>query len=120
LALRAAREILVPVGSDFLGLAGAESLRAAVSASGMKQSWDERFLGILPTFYEPGTPSSTQFEALLAGRFPQQALDLRIRNCDALRLAAALRGSVYDADPLSRGAHDYAELAELLSPCGVR
>jgi chromosome partitioning protein len=110
--LLAADEVLVPVGSDFLGLAGAEALREMLAA--MPRQSARRFLGILPTFYEPGSCSAEQFESQLEARFPESKLDVRVRTCEALRLAAASRGTVYDSEPLARGALDYAELAERL------
>lgn len=108
-ACRAADEILMPVGADYLGFA---SVGPSLAAFRRADRETPRLLGLLATFYDPTLASARDVDAVLAEHFGSQVLQTRIWNSEALRAAPALRGTVFDSDPLSRGAHDYALLAE--------
>ena len=113
-ALLAADEIILPVGADFLGLASAASLLDEVGALRRRDGSGPRALGVLATFYEPATPSARQIDSVLAERFSGRVFETRIRRCEAVRAAPAARGTVFETDPVSTGAMDYALLAEEL------
>jgi chromosome partitioning protein len=110
-AVHAAEEILLPLGADFLGLASLEPALAAIAAA-RPNNEASRPPRILATFCDVGLQSARDAEAKLAEGFPSQLLQTRIRTSESLRAAAGHHGTVFDSDPLSRGAHDYAFLAE--------
>jgi chromosome partitioning protein len=110
-ALLAADEIILPVGADFLGLAAAEPAVAEIAALERRDGTRPRFLGLLPTFHDPAASTAPEVDAVLAERFGGRVLASRVRFCTALRCAPAAHGTVYDEDPLSEGALDYALLA---------
>jgi chromosome partitioning protein len=112
--VHAADEIVVPLGVDFLALASLEPALAAIAGarSGREPA---RPVRIVATFCDAALASAREAEAQLAARFPELLLQTRIRTSDSLRVAAGHHGSVFDTDPLSRGAHDYAFLAEELT-----
>ena len=111
-ALLAADEILIPVGSDFLGLACAASLIEEIHTLCRRDGERPRLLGVVATFYEPRTASASQVDGVLAERFDGNSLRTRVRRCDAVRAAPAARGTVFESDLVSTGALDYALLAE--------
>ncbi len=112
-AIRAAGEILLPASCDFLGLASVEPALAAIEAA-RKEADAPCAVRLVATFADCGSPSAHEVEAGLVERFAEQLFQTRIRICDSLRAAVGRRGTVFDSDPLSRGAHDYAFLAEEL------
>lgn len=109
--LRAADEVLVPVGADYLSLAAVEPLLEMLAAL-TSPAGEPRLLGLLPTFYDAAQKSAAEVEAVLAAHHPGRTLQTRVRTCDALRSAPARRGTVFDSEPLSDGAADYARLLE--------
>ena len=108
-ALLACDEVLLPVSADYLSLASARPLLQLVQSLPAERR--PRLLGLLPTFYVPDAPSAAQVEAVLREAFAGHVLQTRIHLSEALRAAPAQRGTVFDSDPLSRGALDYALLA---------
>lgn len=110
-AVHAADEVLLPVSADFLGLA---SVTPALLAIAMLRGQVEaaRPTRLLTTFADLSLASAREAEARLAEEFAPRLLQTRIRASDSLRAAPGRHGTVFDSDPLSRGAHDYAFLAE--------
>jgi chromosome partitioning protein len=116
-ALLAADDIILPVGTDFLGLASATAMRDEIRSLRRRDGGSPRLRGILATFYEPGSPGAEQTDAVLAERFAGGVLRTRVRRSESLRAAAAFRGTVFETDPVSEGALDYVLLArEVLAP----
>jgi chromosome partitioning protein len=110
-AILAADEILLPVCSDFLGLSSVEAALAAIAAARQGRE-SERPSRLMATFADASLASSREAEARLGEAYGSRLLQTRIRTSDSLRIAPGRHGSVFDSDPLSRGAHDYAFLAE--------
>ena len=110
-ALLAADEIILPVGTDFLGLALASTLRDEIRSLRRRDGACPRLRGVLATFYEPGSAGAEQTDAVLADRFAGDILHTRVRRSESLRAAPAMRGTVFETDPVSEGALDYALLA---------
>lgn len=96
--------VLLPFGADHLGL---ESLRAALEAQP-----DPERSAVLATFYDPAASPGEAWDAALAACAPARVLQTRIRYSAALRLAPAGHGTVFDTDPLSDAALDFARLTE--------
>ena len=71
-----------------------------------------RLLGLLPTFYDAGAPSTQDVDSVLAELHAGRVLQTRIALCDGLRAAPARRGTIFDCEPLSRAAFDYVSLIE--------
>jgi chromosome partitioning protein len=110
--LLASDALVLPVGSDFLSLASARQTLDVVRELAERGSRRPRLLGILPTFYDPAAASAEQVEAVLRESYAGQVLQTRVHCSEALRLAPAQRGTVFESEPLSRAALDYALLAE--------
>lgn len=114
-ALLAADEIILPVGTDFLGLASAAAMRDEIAGLRRRDGGGPRLRGVLATFYEPGSPGAAQIDAVLCESFTGGVLRTRVRRHESLRAAPAQRGTVFESAPVSEGALDYALLAcELL------
>ena len=111
-ALLACDEILLPVGADFMSLLGARQTLDAIRDLPAPGGTRPRLLGLLPTFYDAAAASVVEVEAALRNSFAGQVLQTRVHFSDGLRAAPALGGTVFESDPLSRGALDYALLTE--------
>ncbi|MFQ5600855.1 MAG: ParA family protein [Candidatus Krumholzibacteriia bacterium] len=111
-AVAACDEVLLPVATDFLGLEGARQTLAAIRALEPATRVQPRPVRILPTFYEADAPSTAEFERALREEYSGHVLQTRVRLVDELRAAPARQQSVFEYDPLSIGALDYAELTE--------
>jgi len=111
-ALAACDEIILPVGADFLALAGARQTLAVIRALPQRSGTRPRLLGLLRTFCDPDAGSDASYEAALRQEYSGQVLQTRIRTSEGLRLAPAGRHTIFEAAPLSPGALDYALLTE--------
>lgn len=109
LGVAACGEVLVPLAADYLSLASAGvTLRGLAAIPGAAP----RLLGILPTFLDRTQASTADVESVLAELLAGRVLQTRIGVAEALRDAPARRGTIFDTDPLSRAAREYAELVE--------
>ena len=111
-ALRAAHEVLVVAGADYLGLGATASLLERMARFTPPGEAPLRLLGVLPTLYDAHAPSAASVEALLGQQHAGRVLQTRIALCDVLRAAPARRGTIFDADPLSSAALDFVQLTE--------
>jgi chromosome partitioning protein len=98
--------VVMPLATDYLSLSSARDACARLGTDGSL-----RLLGILPTFYDRQAPSAADPEAVLAALHAGPVFQARIGVSSALRDAPALRGTVFDCEPLSRAALDYARFA---------
>jgi len=105
LVLGACDEILLPVGADYLALAQAGEWVDTLEMAA-------RRVRLLATFAAAGSASNREIERVLAERFAALTLQTRISDADGLRCAPARRGTIFDSEPLSRSALEYALLAE--------
>jgi hypothetical protein len=58
-------------------------------------------------------------DAALQETYAGQVLQTRVRLCDSLRTAPVQRGTIFECDPLSHGAYDYAFLTEEIEGPGA-
>lgn len=110
--LRAAHEVLVVASADYLGLSAAAPLLERIARLTGAGDGPPRMLGVLPTLYDAKAPSAAEVDLLLAQHHAGRVLQTRIALCDALRAAPARRGTIFDSEPLSRAALDFAQLTE--------
>ena len=111
MALLYAREVLLPVGCRTLDLVGVQQYLSTMRDVREKARHDVRLLAILPTFYDPRTRIAHEVLAALEEAFPQSVahpIRLNVR----LAEAAGHGQSIFEYDPRSFGAIDYARLVE--------
>lgn len=111
-AYLAADELVLPAKLDYLSLPALEKTR--VFAKGLDHHRDKalKIDGILPTFYDLRTHVSTDVLDALREQFTKILTPIRI---NATLAEAPSKGqSIFDFDASSRGAVDYALLAEEL------
>lgn len=110
-ALTAATELLVPVETSTMALAGLLELRRTVAVVQERLAPELRYAGILVCRYDARTSLSRLTVERLRQAYPREVLDTVIRESVQLREAygAAQPISVYA--PRSRGAEDYLALA---------
>lgn len=110
-AVQTADEVLLPVGADHLSRLGIQpALEAVIALRGEAET--RRPARLVLTFASAADASARDVESRLCAEFPSRLLQTRIRTSESLRAAPGGQGTVFDADPLSMGAHDYAFLAE--------
>jgi chromosome partitioning protein len=110
--LLAADEIVMPVAPDFLGFTTATAALDDIARLRTHDGKVPRLLGVLATFHDPNSATASEVDAVLEACFSGRMLRSRVRRSEALRVAPAKHGTVFDIDPLSDGAQDYALLAE--------
>lgn len=110
-ALRAASELLIPVETGFFALKGATKQVGTLEAISRRISAEIAY-HILPTMHEPEAPLSTDIMAEIDRLFRARVTPVAIRSDARLKEAASLGVPAIDYAPRSRGAQDYAALAE--------
>ena len=109
-AYHAADEILLPAKLDFLSLPALERTRAFVRHANETRGKALRIDGVLPTFYDLRTSVSAELLDTLRERFTKILTPIRINV--ALAEAPSVGKTIFEFDGSSRGAVDYALLAE--------
>lgn len=112
-ALRAANELLIPVETGFFALKGATKQVATLEAISRRIGAEIAY-HILPTMHDPDAPLSTDIMAEIDRLFRSRVAPAAIRADARLKEAASLGVPAIDYAPRSRGAQDYAALAEWL------
>mgnify|MGYP005841066923 CR=1 FL=1 len=111
MALLYAEEVLLPVGCRTLDLLGVQQYLATMRDVREKARHDIRLLAILPTFFDARTKISLEVLTALKEAFPKNVahpIRLNVR----LAEAAGHGQSIFEYDPRSFGAIDYAHLVE--------
>jgi chromosome partitioning protein len=111
-ALRSCEEMLIPASADYLGLAATLALLERLATMSASSPRPLHILGVLPTFYDEASQSASALAGFLASSHARKTLQTRIAFSDALRTAPERRGTIFESDPLSRAALDYASLTE--------
>ncbi|HID61989.1 MAG TPA: ParA family protein [Anaerolineae bacterium] len=111
MALLYADEVLLPVGCRTLDLVGVQQYLATMRDVREKARHDVRLLAILPTFFDTRTRISHEVLAALQEAFSQNVAH-PIRSNVRLAEAAGHGQSIFEYDPRSFGAVDYARLVE--------
>jgi chromosome partitioning protein len=109
-AFRAADELVLPAKLDFLSLPALERTGVFARVQGEDRGRPLRIAGILPTFHDLRIAVSDVLLETLRGRFTKILSPIRI-NVDLAEAPSAGK-TVFEWDPTSRGAVDYALLAE--------
>jgi len=109
-AFRAADELIVPAKLDFLSLPALEKTRAFAREQAEERGRPLRISGILPTFHDLRISVSEILLQTLRERFTRILSPIRV-NVDLAEAPSAGK-TVFEWDPSSRGAVDYALLAE--------
>ncbi len=109
-AYRAADELVLPAKLDFLSLPALERTRAFARLQGEDRGRPLRVAGILPTFHDLRISVSEILLETLRERFTRILTPIRV-NVDLAEAPSAGK-TVFEWDPSSRGAVDYALLAE--------
>jgi chromosome partitioning protein len=110
-ALTAATDVLVPTTVEPFSLKGLEMLTQQIHQ--VKGS-TAALRAIVPTMYDPRTRQSVELLEALRARYgdlvlPPIRVNVRLSEC------SALGKTIYEYDPRSRGAIDYAQLVERMS-----
>jgi chromosome partitioning protein len=106
----AADELVLPAKLDFLSIPALEKTRLFVKEENASREKPLRIAGVLPTFYDLRTAVSTELLETLRERFTKILSPIRINV--ALAEAPAVGKTIFEFDGSSRGAVDYALLAE--------
>jgi chromosome partitioning protein len=112
-ALRAADELILPAKLDFLSLPALERTTVFAREQGEDRGRPLKIAGVLPTFHDLRVAVSEVLLETLRGRFKKILSPIRI-NVDLAEAPSAGK-TVFEWDPTSRGAVDYALLAEDLN-----
>jgi len=105
-----ADELILPAKLDFLSLPALERTRLFVKEENASREKPLRIAGVLPTFYDLRTAVSTELLDTLRERFTKILSPIRINV--ALAEAPSVGKTIFEFDGSSRGAVDYALLAE--------
>jgi len=105
-----ADELILPAKLDFLSLPALEKTRLFVKEENASRERPLRIAGVLPTFYDLRTAVSTELLDTLRERFTKILSPIRINV--ALAEAPSVGKTIFEFDGSSRGAVDYALLAE--------
>lgn len=110
-ALNAASDVVVPTTVESFSLKGLDMLVAMVARV---KGGSGSLRAIVPTMYDPRLRQSGELLAQLQARYGQ-LVTAPVRVNVRLSEASALGRTIYEFDPRSRGAIDYAQLVEHLS-----
>lgn len=108
----AADELILPAKLDFLSLPALEKTRVFARHANETREKPLRIDGVLPTFYDLRTAVSSELLETLKERFTKILTPIRINV--ALAEAPSVGKTIFEFDGSSRGAVDYALLAEEL------
>ena len=108
----AADELVLPAKLDFLSLPALERTRAFVKLLDEHREKPLKIDGVLPSFYDLRTHVSSDVLEALREKFTKILTPIRINA--TLAEAPSAGKTIYDFDAASRGAVDYALLAEEL------
>lgn len=111
-AMYAAREILIPIQTEFYALKGVAKLLSTVSEV---QKWGNKKLaitGVIGTCYDGRKNLNKEVVGQFLEHFPTQVFKTLIRDNVALAEAPAAGVDIFSYDSASRGAKDYAALCK--------
>lgn len=118
-ALRAAREVLIPVETGFFSLRGAEkqwqTIQRTVNHLGRPIACH-----LLPTLHDPNSKTAREVLAALHRQFAGQIVPVVIHEHEALREATTLGQAVVEYSPESDACRDFEQLAAWLEEHAVR
>lgn len=110
-ALVSARELLIPVATDYLAMRGVRALMESVWFIREHINPDLKLLGLVPTLYRPGSPHAKAVVEEMRKVFKRKVTQTLIPLDDAASAAPAARKSAIDFSPGSPVAAAYRQLA---------
>lgn len=111
-ALSAAREVLIPVQTEFFSLEGIVKMQESIKLVRERWNPDLELMGILPTQVDTRKKLTTEVLALLNQNFPTALLSTRIRDNSKLAESSGHGKTIFKYAPTSHGAEDYRALAD--------
>lgn len=119
-ALAASGSLLIPMQPQYFAIQGLKQLLDAVSKIQKGLNRGLRIRGVFLTDYNGRTKMHTDAAAAIEQAFPDEIFATKIRHNVALSECAAMGKSIFDYDPKSNGAADYASLTgEIMERYGV-
>ena len=112
-ALRAAREVIVPVETGYFALHGSVKQEQTIDMLARRVGHEIVFR-VLPTMYDVRTKLAREILAELKKRFGDRLMPMVINFNAKLKEAASFGQPITEYDPASRGMADFDELAEHL------
>ena len=106
--LYASQYVLLPTATEYLALDGLSKIMQMFSGLQSLHQWKGKLLGVLPTFYDDTTRESRESLGYLRRQFV--CFD-PIHRATVLRESAAYGITIFEKDPNSRAAQEYATLA---------
>ena len=106
-----AREVFVPVSMEYLALLGTKQVMTTLKTANQTQDHRVTLSLIIPTFYYSGHCKSNDILEILKHHFAGQVTP-PIRANVRLSEASSHQLTIYEYDPRSYGAADYAQLVE--------
>ena len=106
-----AREVFVPVSMEYLALLSTKQVMATLKTANETQDHRVALSLVIPTFYHSGHCKSNEILKILKQNFTGQIAS-PIRANVRLSEAASHHLTIYEYDPRSYGATDYAQLVE--------
>jgi len=111
MAIFAAKEALIPVTGDYLGMQGLSHLMATLK--NFEQKLDCRLQHwIVMTRFQSRRRMAREVQEKLMTYFPQSVLQTAIREIVALAMCPSFGKSIFEYDKRSKGAEDYQALAQ--------
>ncbi len=112
-AVWAADLVIVPTATEFLSADGVSQVLRMLSILQEKKAWRGTLMGILPTFFDTQTRESRATMENLLERFAASLLP-PIHRATSLRECAAAGQTIFETEPESRAASEYAALTRLV------
>lgn len=109
-ALVAATDVIVPVTASYYGLSAISDFMETMEMIKRRINPDLRLLGILVTVYDGRPTISKDVMALLKQTYDQTLFKTVINKNIRLDEAASAQQSIFEYDPVSKGAADYWSL----------
>jgi len=109
-ALLASDQVIIPTATDFLASEGVLRTYDTLKSLRDDHGWRGEVAGILPTFYDEVTRESAATLADLRETFGAKLILEPIHRATILRECAAEGVTIWERDPKSRSAQEYARL----------
>lgn len=113
----AADRVLIPISSDFLAIKGALQMERTLRAleQVLKKRLERRYV---LTRFDTRRRMSWEIDQQLRARYGAEVCETRIAENVSIAESPASSKDVFEHAPASRGARDYAALADELGACG--
>ena len=112
-AIWASSMVIIPAATEFLSIDGIRQMARLLADLTNQRAWQGSLLGVLPTFHDTVTRHSKVAMQTLKGTFGERLLP-PIRRSTVLRECAADGQTIWEKDPDSPVAADYARLVNIL------